>query len=347
MPPPGPRFPAPHSPSGPVPAAGTASGETPKTPKPRFPRSSPGRRIRWPEWLVRRGRSVASRRTPVPPSSAASSCRARRGRSGRSAPGRGRPPPSRRGPPERGIRTTPAWRGPSPSRPPRRRRPGWSPSRTRETYPSSPPRGSPRPPRGTTGRTSSPCLPPRSPGSTPPAPPRCRGPPPGGAFGGIFLRPGPEGENPAVGHRLRRVQAQAHDHLFHLEDIREDRGNLPSKFEGHLHRRGKGRPEHRDLLLDDPVDRQELRSVFPLAGVRQQLPGEFGRPTSHPVDDGKISGRLLVPREQQGEHFRRPGDPQEQIVEFVGHPPRQHPDRLHFLALEDAAFHRVSLRDVP
>src|SRR3990170_4732104 len=163
MPPPGPRFPAPRSLSGPVPGAGTASGETPKTPKPRFPRSSPGRRIRWPERLVRRGRSVASRRTPVPPSSAASSCRAGRGRSGRSAPGRGRPPPSRRGPPELGIRTTPAWPGPSLSHPPRRRRPGWSPSRTRETSPSSPPRGPPRPPRGTRERTSSPCLPPRSP----------------------------------------------------------------------------------------------------------------------------------------------------------------------------------------
>src|SRR3989337_18201 len=132
MPPPGERFPSPRLPSGPVPGAGTVSGETPKIPKPRLPRSSLDRRSRWPGPPWRRGRSGESPRTPLPQSSGASSCRAGRGRSPRPASGRGRPPPSRRRPP--------AWRGAWPSRRPRLRRPGWSPSRTGKTSPSPPPR---------------------------------------------------------------------------------------------------------------------------------------------------------------------------------------------------------------
>src|SRR4030066_80851 len=120
MPPPGERFPSPRLPSGPVPGAGTVSGETPKIPRPRLPRSSPDRRTRWPGPPWRRGRSGASPRPPPPPASGASSCQAGRGRSPRPAPGRDRPPPSRRTPPGRGIRRTPAWRGAWPSRRPRR-----------------------------------------------------------------------------------------------------------------------------------------------------------------------------------------------------------------------------------
>src|SRR4030043_1967836 len=67
MPPPGQRIPAPSAPSGPAPGDGTASGETPKTPRPGLPRSSPCRRTPWPERARRGGGSVGSPHTPAPP----------------------------------------------------------------------------------------------------------------------------------------------------------------------------------------------------------------------------------------------------------------------------------------
>ena len=164
--------------------------------------------------------------------------------------------------------------------------------------------------------------------------------------GGNLLRAGPEGENPSVGHRLRRVQAQAHDSLLQLEDVRQDRGGGLVEFETHLHRRGKGRFENRDVLPDDPVDRDDIRALPSLPGVRQKLPRQIRSPARHPVDRDEISGRFVVPRQQQEEHLHRAGDPHEQVVEFVRHPPGQHPDRLELLAFRQAAFHQPPLRDV-
>ena len=163
---------------------------------------------------------------------------------------------------------------------------------------------------------------------------------------------GADREDPALGHRVPRVDGKVEQRLLQQPRVGAD-GQQAGLQVGHeLDSRADHRPDHALEVLDHLVQVDDLRPRDLLATEREQLPREAGGSVGSAAD--LLDVLALVSLETGEEQLAVAPDRGEQVVELVGDPARETPHGLELLRLSQmlleppALGHRLGeLRELP
>ena len=125
-----------------------------------------------------------------------------------------------------------------------------------------------------------------------------------------------------------------------------DRRKRVVAFHGEFDPGREGRPYRREGLRQHTGQRDRRGRVLPLAGVRQELPGQLRGAVRHPPDHVEVLAGLGDPPGVHRKEFDGALDPGENVIELVGDPAGEYPDRGERLALGESRLHFSSHGDV-
>ncbi|OPZ59572.1 MAG: hypothetical protein BWY86_01187 [Candidatus Aminicenantes bacterium ADurb.Bin508] len=156
-----------------------------------------------------------------------------------------------------------------------------------------------------------------------------------------------QGESPPLGHGVAGVQAEVHHHLFDLASVGEDSPDGVPRCKEDPDVLPQNPLEHLQEARDDLVHVQGLGSEDLTTAEGQKLSDQAGGSISRFSDhlQGRKEGALLVGllQDQLGVTV----DDLKEVVEVMGHPAGELPDRLHLLFLPQLLLQSLPLRSVP
>ena len=159
---------------------------------------------------------------------------------------------------------------------------------------------------------------------------------PGRLVGGGVVRP--DGERPAVRHRVARVGGEVEQHLFDLAAVRFHGFDVFAELE-HQHRvRADQAPQKPFGLADDDVQIEHDRLNHLLAAERQQLARQRRRAAAGLPDALDVVADARAGRQALEDQVRVTEDPGEQVVEVMRDAAGQPADRLHLLRMTQLVF---------
>ena len=150
----------------------------------------------------------------------------------------------------------------------------------------------------------------------------------------------------AVGHGVPRVDGEVQDDLFQLARIGLDGHEIGCQPGAQLHILPEKPPQQLVHVGDHLVGIQRRRGDDLLAAEGQELAGEVRRPQRGLPDLLEFFARWNTWCQAVQHEVGGAEDGREQVVEVVGHSPREPADRLHLLRLVELLFQLLALRDV-
>ncbi len=149
-----------------------------------------------------------------------------------------------------------------------------------------------------------------------------------------------------LAHRVTRIDRQVHQHLIEVPRIHQHRARPVRDLRGQLHTNPQQAVEHRRHFLDLLAEIENARVADLLASEGQQLTGNV-RGLKRRLPDR--TRRLLGSGRQIGEVLEQFGvskNHRQEVVEVVGHAPRQAADAFKFLTVQETGFQLLARRYV-
>ena len=155
-----------------------------------------------------------------------------------------------------------------------------------------------------------------------------------------------DGQMPAVGHGVPRIDHQIQDHLFDLRRVGHDHRRWRELDDFELDLGADQPPEHHLHSADDVFERDETRARRLPAAEGEQLAREAGATLHGHLDFGGLASCRIVRRELHEHQIGRTENAHEDVVEVVRHTAGQSPDRLELQRLTKLLLDGASFGDV-
>ncbi|HEX6905025.1 MAG TPA: hypothetical protein VF154_00320, partial [Terriglobales bacterium] len=143
---------------------------------------------------------------------------------------------------------------------------------------------------------------------------------------------------PAVSHGVARVGGQVHHNLLHLHRVRLDGPQLLAQLQRELNvfpdQAGKGLAN----VLQHMVEVEHTQNLHLLAAEGEQLAGKVGGPPRRLENFFSVVTQGRIRSEGVHHQLGIAADHHEQVIEVVGHAPRQLADGIHLLYLRQLLF---------
>ena len=143
----------------------------------------------------------------------------------------------------------------------------------------------------------------------------------------------PDRQLPARGHRIAGVESEVHDQLLDLHPIRDHGPALLFDIDADLDIAGQQPAKHLLQIRQSGAEIEQGRGRRLLARESQQLPRQIAASFNRLDELHDIRQPRIVAETFLTQHFGIDHHHDEKVVEVVGDPACEHPDRLHLLRL--------------
>ncbi len=160
------------------------------------------------------------------------------------------------------------------------------------------------------------------------------------------LREALDRELAARGHGVARVDDEVEEHLLELGAVHLDRARARSEGGHELYVLADHPPEDELHVAYDRAQLDDRRREDLPPAEREELPREPRRVLERRGDVLEVLPALLVAREVAEEELRVALDDGQDVVEVVGDPSGEPPDRLHLLRLAELLLEELAVGDI-
>ena len=145
---------------------------------------------------------------------------------------------------------------------------------------------------------------------------------------------GGDGQDPALGHRIARIDAEVEKSLVHLGPVGIDAGEIDGKIKNDVHRPRESLFEHLPEFRCDLVDVDRFERRISFARECEDLAHQGGAALRRFLNCGGAAGKFGRIAGHLGQERGVAHDDAEDVVEVVRNPAGKRADGLEFLRLE-------------